>query len=131
VIDSDDPALTGTIVGSGAELVAAPRAARQYRRLLLDTGFVDAEVEVRTGVFTDPTVVPMLAGFAEAAFCRLDQQSSVNLVDGATDHAGRSRPTVPCKRSSLMTASRSLVAQISSWLSRSWRPAGAPKRPGD
>ncbi|MFE1551484.1 methyltransferase domain-containing protein [Streptomyces sp. NPDC058718] len=67
VVDSDDPALTRTIVHGRADLVAAPRAARQYRNLLLDAGFGDVTVEVRTGVFTGPAMLPMITGLAEAA----------------------------------------------------------------
>jgi SAM-dependent methyltransferase len=67
VIDSDDPALTRTIVHSRADGVPSPRAARGYRNLLLDAGFDDVEVEVRTGVFTDGLMMPMLSGIAHAA----------------------------------------------------------------
>ncbi|MEU8149944.1 hypothetical protein [Nonomuraea sp. NPDC048901] len=41
VIDSDDPALTRTIVHARADQVTSPRAARSYRNLLLDAGFED------------------------------------------------------------------------------------------
>jgi ubiquinone/menaquinone biosynthesis C-methylase UbiE len=67
VIDSDDPALTRTIVHARADLVTSPRAARAYRNLLLDSGFEDVAVQVRTGVFTDATMLPMLTGIASAA----------------------------------------------------------------
>lgn len=67
VIDSDDPALTRTIVHARADTVPNPRAARRYRSLLLDTDFHDVKVEVHTGVFTDATMLPMLTGLAEAA----------------------------------------------------------------
>ncbi|WP_149827530.1 methyltransferase domain-containing protein [Streptomyces tailanensis] len=66
VIDSDEPDLTRTIVHARADLTAGPRAARQYRNLLLDTGFDDVTVEVHTGVFTGPAVLPLLAGLAQA-----------------------------------------------------------------
>ncbi|AWK76780.1 SAM-dependent methyltransferase (plasmid) [Rhodococcus oxybenzonivorans] len=66
-IDSDHPALTRTIVHARADTVAAPRAARRYRNLLLDTGFGDPRVEVHTGVFTDQTLLPMLTDIAHAA----------------------------------------------------------------
>ena len=66
-IDSDHPALTRTIVHARADTVAAPRAARRYRNLLLGTGFTDVQVEVHTGVFTDQTLLPMLTGIAHAA----------------------------------------------------------------
>ncbi|WP_331747796.1 methyltransferase domain-containing protein (plasmid) [Streptomyces sp. NBC_00984] len=67
IIDSADPALTRTIVHARADLTAGPRAARQYRSLLLNTGFDDVTVEVHTGVFTGPTMLPLLAGLAEGA----------------------------------------------------------------
>ena len=67
VIDSGDPALTRTIVHARADLVADPRVARRYRNLLLDAGFQDVTAEVHTGVFTGPTMLPMLTGLAEGA----------------------------------------------------------------
>ena len=67
IIDSDDPALTRIIVQARADLIAAPRAARQYRNLLLHAGFEDVAVEVRTGVFTGPMMLPLLTGLAEGA----------------------------------------------------------------
>ncbi|SDH71469.1 methyltransferase domain-containing protein [Nonomuraea jiangxiensis] len=67
VIDSSRPGLTRTIVHARADLVRTPRAARQYRNLLLDAGFRDVTVEVRTAVFTDAMMLPMLSGLAEAA----------------------------------------------------------------
>lgn len=67
IIDSDDPDLTRTIVRARAELTPAPRAARQYRNLLLDAGFEDVAVEVHTGVFTGPSMLPLLTGLAEGA----------------------------------------------------------------
>ncbi|MFI6588087.1 methyltransferase domain-containing protein [Embleya sp. NPDC050493] len=67
VIDSDDPALTRTIVHARAEMTTSPRAARRYRNLLLDAWFGDVTVEVHTGVFTGPTMLPLLTGLAEGA----------------------------------------------------------------
>jgi ubiquinone/menaquinone biosynthesis C-methylase UbiE len=67
VIDSDDPALTRTIVHARADATVNPRAARRYRNLLLDAGFDDVAVEVHTGVFTDAMMLPMLRGLAHAA----------------------------------------------------------------
>jgi SAM-dependent methyltransferase len=67
VVDSDDPALTRTIVHARADLIASPRAARRYRNLLLDAGFDDVTVEVHTEVFTGPAMLPLLAGLAEGA----------------------------------------------------------------
>ncbi|TMR10493.1 methyltransferase domain-containing protein [Nonomuraea turkmeniaca] len=67
VIDSDDPALTRTIVHARADLIPGPRAARRYRNLLLDAAFEDVAVEVHTAVFTDATMAPLLVRIAAAA----------------------------------------------------------------
>ncbi|MGY5080906.1 methyltransferase domain-containing protein [Streptomyces nigrescens] len=67
VIDSDDAELTRTIVHARADRTKGPRTARRYRNLLLDAGFRDVSVEVRTAVFTGEVMLPMLAGFAEGA----------------------------------------------------------------
>ncbi|WP_327585255.1 methyltransferase domain-containing protein [Nonomuraea sp. NBC_00507] len=66
VIDSDDPALTRAIVHARADLIPNPRVARRHRNLLLDAGFEDVTVEVHTAVFTDATMVPLLARTAAA-----------------------------------------------------------------
>src|SRR5215472_13344269 len=68
VIDSSDPELTRTIVRKRGEQVPSPRAARQYRNLLLDAGFRDVTVEVHTGVFTDGSFLPVLTRLAQV--CR-------------------------------------------------------------
>ncbi|MFB4319248.1 methyltransferase domain-containing protein [Actinomadura sp. 21ATH] len=68
VIDSADPELTRTIVRERADQVASPRAARKYRNLLLDAGFLDVTVEVHTGVFTGAPFLPVLVRLAEV--CR-------------------------------------------------------------
>jgi ubiquinone/menaquinone biosynthesis C-methylase UbiE len=67
VIDSDQPELTRRIVHARADTIAHPRIARAYRNLLLDAGFHDVEIEVHTAVFTDATLLPILAGHATAA----------------------------------------------------------------
>ncbi|GAA2995531.1 methyltransferase domain-containing protein [Streptosporangium longisporum] len=67
VIDADDAVLTRTIVHARADLVTDPRVVRRHRALLLDAGFADVTVEVHTGVFTDATMVPVLADLAEGA----------------------------------------------------------------
>lgn len=64
VIDSDQPALTRTLVHARADTIASPRVARHYRNLLLDNGFADVTVEVHTAVFTDSTALPILTGLA-------------------------------------------------------------------
>ncbi|WP_433476087.1 methyltransferase domain-containing protein [Spirillospora sp. CA-142024] len=67
VIDSDDAALTRTIVRARADLVPTPRVVRRSRNLLLDAGFTDITVEVHTRVFTDATMVPVLANLSQKA----------------------------------------------------------------
>ncbi|MEU9836359.1 methyltransferase domain-containing protein [Streptosporangium sp. NPDC048047] len=67
VIDSDDSALTRAIVHARADVVPSPRVARRYRNMLLDAGFEDLSVEVRTLVFTDEAMLPMLSGIARGA----------------------------------------------------------------
>ncbi|MEU6751321.1 methyltransferase domain-containing protein [Spirillospora sp. NPDC046719] len=65
VVDSAFPDVTRTLVHARADQVPSPRAARQYRGLLLDAGFRDVAVEVHTAVFTDGAVLPLLARLAE------------------------------------------------------------------
>ncbi|GII78763.1 methyltransferase [Sphaerisporangium rufum] len=67
VIDSADPALTRAMVHARADTVASPRVARACRNLLLDGGFTEVTVEVRTAVFTGDRMLPMLRGLAETA----------------------------------------------------------------
>ncbi|WP_406481664.1 methyltransferase domain-containing protein [Streptomyces sp. NBC_01615] len=67
MIDSDDAALTRTIVHARADLLGTPRAGRQYRNLLLDGGFDNITVEVHTSVFTDPAMLSLLTRLAEPA----------------------------------------------------------------
>ncbi|MGE6738178.1 methyltransferase domain-containing protein [Streptomyces sp. NPDC059900] len=67
MIDSDDAKLTRTIVRARADLLAAPRAGRQYRSLLLDGGFDDVTVKVHTSVFTDPAMLSLLTRLTEPA----------------------------------------------------------------
>jgi ubiquinone/menaquinone biosynthesis C-methylase UbiE len=67
LIDSDQPELTRRIVHARADTIPHPRIARAYRTLLRDAGFHDVHVEVHTPVFTDATLLPILAGHATAA----------------------------------------------------------------
>ncbi|MEU8363317.1 methyltransferase domain-containing protein [Nonomuraea sp. NPDC048882] len=67
VVDSDDAALTRTIVHARADLVTGPRVARRHRNLLLDAGFTDVTVEVHTWVLADERALPVLADLAERA----------------------------------------------------------------
>lgn len=67
VLDSDRPDLTRAIVHARADAIAGPRAARQYRTLLVDAGFTEIAVEVRTMVDTGGSLLPLLDGLAAAA----------------------------------------------------------------
>ncbi|GLW99142.1 methyltransferase domain-containing protein [Microtetraspora sp. NBRC 16547] len=90
VIDSDDPLLTRTIVHARADTVAAPRAARRYRNLLLDGGFDDVTVEAYTAVFTDATMLPMASGMAHAA-CTAGAVTEERAAAWAAEQAERAR----------------------------------------
>jgi SAM-dependent methyltransferase len=59
-IDSDEPETTRRLVHAKADSLPSPRVARRYRNLLLDAGFTDPVVEVRTSVFTDDTALALL-----------------------------------------------------------------------
>jgi len=67
ILDSNRPSLTRLIVHARADTIAGPRAARQYRALLVDAGFAEIAVEVRTMVDTDGSLLPLLDGLAAAA----------------------------------------------------------------
>jgi hypothetical protein len=54
-------------VHARADLTRGLRAARRYRNLLLEAGFGEVTVEVHTGVFTGPVMLPLLIGLAEGA----------------------------------------------------------------
>ncbi|MCT9078732.1 methyltransferase domain-containing protein [Streptomyces fulvoviolaceus] len=88
VIDSDDPSFTRAIVQARADLVTAPRAARAYRNLLLDAGFEDVEVEIRTAVLTGPETLPLLVGLAEAS---ADRGRADDWIAGQRARAERDR----------------------------------------
>jgi ubiquinone/menaquinone biosynthesis C-methylase UbiE len=66
VIDSDQPGVTRRLVHARADTITHPRIARAYRNLLLDAGFQDVELEVRTLLFTDASMLPLLSGYADA-----------------------------------------------------------------
>ena len=90
VIDSDNPALTRSIVHARADDVPNPRIARGYRNLLLDAGFDDVAVEVRTGVFTDALMLPLLSGIAHVA-CSAGAVTRDQADTWIAEQAGRAR----------------------------------------
>ncbi|CAM5267026.1 methyltransferase domain-containing protein [Streptomyces aurantiogriseus] len=93
VVDSDDPALTRTLVHARADLVTAPRAARAHRTLLLEAGFRDVTVDVRTTVLTGPAALPFLAGLAEAvcAAGAVTRERAAGWVAGQRARAAKDR----------------------------------------
>jgi hypothetical protein len=54
-------------VQAQADTIPSPRCARQYRALLLDTGFTEVTVEIRTAVFTNRSPVAAMLSAADAA----------------------------------------------------------------
>jgi len=90
VIDSSHPELTRTMVRKRADQVASPRAARQYRNLLLDAGFRDVTVEVHTGVFTGGSFQPVLTRLAEVC-CEHDAITRAQADEWIADQRERAR----------------------------------------
>jgi ubiquinone/menaquinone biosynthesis C-methylase UbiE len=74
VIESADPERTRVLVHARADAMPNPRAARQYRNLLLDNGFTDVSVQAHLGVFTGALALPMLAGIGDGPW--LEEQTS-------------------------------------------------------
>ncbi|WP_141717352.1 methyltransferase domain-containing protein [Nocardia altamirensis] len=67
LIDSTDDDTTRALVHARANKVTNPTVARAYRNLLLDSGFRDVTMEVRTPVFTDELMIPMLTELVSSA----------------------------------------------------------------
>ncbi len=67
IIDSDDPPLTRRIVAARSDALPSPRAARQYRDLLLETGFDEVKVKGFLSVFTSSLALPVTLGLADTA----------------------------------------------------------------
>lgn len=67
VADSDRPELTRRIVIARADTVPHPRIARAYRNMLIDAGFHDVGLEVRTMIFTGEAAQSLLVGPARIA----------------------------------------------------------------
>jgi ubiquinone/menaquinone biosynthesis C-methylase UbiE len=91
VIDSSHPELTRTMVRKRAGQAASPRAARQYRNLLLDAGFRDVTVEVHTGVFTGGSFQPVLTRLAGAC-CEHDAITRGQAEEWIAGQRQRARP---------------------------------------
>jgi SAM-dependent methyltransferase len=71
LIDSTDQDLTDVVLLGLESRTVSPRAARSFRDVLLDTGFQDVEVVVRTDVVTDHAV--MAAQLKAAAAASVDK----------------------------------------------------------
>jgi ubiquinone/menaquinone biosynthesis C-methylase UbiE len=67
LIDSTDQDLTDVVLLGLESRSVSPRAARSFRDVLLDTGFQDVEVVVRTEVVTDHAVMAQQLEAAAAA----------------------------------------------------------------
>lgn len=80
VVDSSDPARTRALIHARADALPHPRVARQYRNLLLESGFRDVTVEGQLGVFTGEWALPLLANIAEGPW-----------LDDQVDRAARDR----------------------------------------
>lgn len=65
-IDADNQEMTRALMRAISNTIANPWGARRYRNLLLDAGFVDVKVEVRTGIYTDFGQAALLVGMAKA-----------------------------------------------------------------
>lgn len=64
-LDDDDQELTRALMRAISNTVVNRWGARRYRNLLLDAGFVDVAIEVRTGIYTDYTQAALLPGMAK------------------------------------------------------------------
>lgn len=67
-IDADDKALTRAVMRAHADTIVSRWIGRSYHNLLLDSGFVDVVVEVKTLIYTDyAQVAPILPSIVDAA----------------------------------------------------------------
>jgi ubiquinone/menaquinone biosynthesis C-methylase UbiE len=66
-LDADDQEMTRTLMRVLSNSVPYRWIGRRYQSLLLDAGFVDVSVEVKTGIYTDYTRDPLLPSMARAA----------------------------------------------------------------
>jgi ubiquinone/menaquinone biosynthesis C-methylase UbiE len=66
-IDADDQDTTRVLIRAMSDTIANRWSGRRYHNLLLDTGFVDVTVEVKTAIFTEYRHAPQLPGMASVA----------------------------------------------------------------
>ncbi len=65
-LDADNQEMTRALMRAISDTIVNRWGARRYRNLLLETGFVDVTIEVRTGIYTDYTQAALLPGMAKA-----------------------------------------------------------------
>jgi len=65
-IDADNQEMTRALMRALSNVVTSGWIGRRYHSLLLDAGFVDVTIEVKTGIFTDYAHTPILPGMANA-----------------------------------------------------------------
>lgn len=64
-IDADDQETTRILTRALSNTIAGRWIGRRYRSLLLDAGFIDVMVEVKTGIYTDFTQDPLVPSIAK------------------------------------------------------------------
>jgi ubiquinone/menaquinone biosynthesis C-methylase UbiE len=64
-LDADNQEMTRALMRAISNTIANRWGARRYRNLLLDAGFVDITIEVRTGIYTDYAQAALITGMAK------------------------------------------------------------------
>lgn len=64
-IDADDQQTTRVLTRALSDTIAGRWIGRRYRSLLLDAGFIDVAIEVKTGIYTDFTQDPLVPSLAK------------------------------------------------------------------
>jgi ubiquinone/menaquinone biosynthesis C-methylase UbiE len=72
-IDADDEVLTRALLRAQSDAITNRWMGRRYHNLLLDAGFVEVDIEVRTGIFTE---------FAQVSFV-LESMTTTGVAAGA------------------------------------------------
>jgi len=91
LIDSSDQDLTDVVLLGLESRSVSPRAARSLRDLLLDAGFHDVDVVVRTEVVTDHAVMAKQLEMAAAAAVEKALITENDARDWLAEQAGRGR----------------------------------------
>lgn len=66
-IDADDQEMTRALMRALSDSIAGRWIGRRYQSLLLDAGFIEVKIEVRTGIYTDYTQDPLLPSMVKTA----------------------------------------------------------------